>query len=205
LLLLPLYPQHSGTTTGTCIEAVQRELATWKLAPALRHIQSYHDHPGYVGALAASVRDQWARDNAAGHLLISFHGLPQRYVDAGDPYPEQCQVTARLLATALDLEPDRWSLCYQSRFGRGAWLEPATDRELRRLGRLGGDVDVLCPGFAADCLETLEEIAISGCELYRQAGGGRFRYLPALNDRPDHAAALANLVAENTDDWREPQ
>jgi ferrochelatase len=204
ILLLPLYPQHSGTTTGTCMDAVTAILRRSESPPELHHVNDYHSHPGYISALAASVREHRARDVRPGHLLISFHGLPQRYVDAGDPYPGQCTETARLLAAELALAPDAWSLAYQSRFGRGAWLEPATDHTLVELGRQGRDVDVICPGFAADCLETLEEISISGRELFERAGGGRFRYIPALNDRADHVATLAAIVRHQLAGWIEP-
>ena len=203
ILFLPLFPQRSGTTTGACLDSLERALAGTSPPPELRRVEDYHDHPSYIRALAASVCQLWSGGEPPGHLLISFHGLPQRYVDAGDDYPERCQATARLLAAELGLAPEAWSLTYQSRFGREAWLEPATDRTLLKLARSGREVDVICPGFAADCLETLEEIAITGRESYQANGGRRFRHVPALNDRPEHVAALADLVVERLAGWVE--
>jgi len=202
ILLLPLYPQYCSATTGSTLAAVFAEVASWRWMPELRTVASYHDHPGYLAALVASVREVWAVEGEPERLLISFHGIPRRAFLAGDPYFCHCQKTARLLAEALGLAEGRWAVAFQSRFGRQRWLEPSTDATLRRWGseRLAS-VDVLCPGFAADCLETLEEIAETNREIFHRAGGGRFRYLPALNDRADHIAALADLCLAHLHGW----
>ncbi len=202
IVVLPLYPQYSAATVGTTFDAVARTLLARRRVPELAFVADYHDHPGYVAALAASVRERWQADGEPDHLLVSFHGIPTRYATLGDPYPEQCRVTAELFAAALGLAADRWSLAYQSRFGREEWLGPATDAELARLGGLGcRTLDVICPGFAADCLETLEEIAITGREQFHAAGGSDLRYIPALNDRPDHVAALADVAGSRLRAW----
>ncbi len=204
LLVLPLYPQACGATTASTFDALARALAAWRRVPALRFVAGYHDHPGYLEALAASLRRHWAEHGRGERLLLSFHGMPERTRAAGDPYHRQCQETARLLAERLGLPPGSWQVAFQSRFGRGRWLEPATDRVLAAWGREGlGTVDVLCPGFAADCLETLEEIAVQGRETFRAAGGGELRYVPALNDRPEHLAFLAELAAKELQGWPE--
>lgn len=202
MLVLPLYPQYSAATTGSTFDAVGAELARWRNLPEVRGVRSYHDHPAYLRALAASVREAWAESGPPRKLLLSFHGIPQRYADAGDPYPSECRRTALLLAAELGLERRRWTLCFQSRFGRERWLTPYTDLALEALGRKGLDrVDVVCPGFAADCLETLEEIAVTDRELFEEAGGTGYRYIPALNDRPDHVEALADIVEEHLRGW----
>jgi ferrochelatase len=202
ILVLPLYPQYFAGTSGSTFDAVAAALVRWRRVPALRFVDDYHADEGYIGALAASIRDTWAREGEPDRLLMSFHGIPVRYARAGDPYPEQCQRTANLLAAALGLPYERWLLGYQSRFGREPWLEPYTDVTLRSWGAQGvRRVDVVCPGFAADCLETLEEIAILNRKFFLAAGGEQFRYLAALNDRPDHIAALADLVVRNLAGW----
>lgn len=202
ILVLPLYPQYSSATTGSTLATVFATLANWRWIPELRTVTSYHDHSGYLAALAASLRQVWESEGEPQRLLISFHGLPSRAVLAGDPYFCHCQKTARLLAEALGLAEGRWEVAFQSRFGRQKWLQPSTDATLRRWGseRLAA-VDVVCPGFAADCLETLEEIAETNREIFQRAGGGRFRYVPALNDRADHIAALADLCLTHVQGW----
>lgn len=206
LLLLPLYPQYSSATTGSTCAAVFADLSRWRWIPELRTVTSYHDHPGYLAALAASIREVWTAHGQPERLLISFHGIPQRASVAGDPYFCHCQKTARLLVDTLGLPPSRATVAFQSRLGRQRWLEPYTDVTLQRWGRDGlASVDVVCPGFAADCLETLEEIAETNREVFQHAGGGRFRYLPALNDRADHIAALAQLCWEHLQGWVVPR
>jgi ferrochelatase len=195
LIMLPMYPQYSGTTTAAVFDQVSRELQTLRAIPELHFIRDFHLDSAYVAALAASVREHWNRNQRGGHLLMSFHGIPERCVLRGDPYGDQCKATAAALAAALDLKADDWSLSFQSRFGKARWLEPATDATLVNLARASHpSLDVICPGFSVDCLETLEEIAIGGREIYQHAGGGEFRYIGALNARADHAAALAGLV-----------
>jgi ferrochelatase len=202
IVVLPLFPQYSSATTGSVFDAVTAELAAWRHVPEVRIVMSYHDDAGYIAAVAASVRAVWEAEGTPDRLLLSFHGLPQRYVAAGDPYVEQCRTTAALLTRALGWPEERTVLAYQSRFGRELWIEPATDATLERLARDGiGRVDVVCPGFATDCLETLEEIAITNRERFLAAGGGTFRYIPALNARPDHAVALGALVRRQLAGW----
>ncbi len=202
LVVLPLYPQYSATTTASALDAVFAELSTWRCVPELRTIPDYHDHPGYVGALAASLHDLWRDRGKPSRLLLSFHGLPERYIAAGDPYERQCRATAALLSERLDLDPDRVDLGFQSRFGREPWIGLETAKLLKDAGRAGTvGLDVMCPGFAADCLETLEEIAIAGRRTFTKAGGSGFRYVPALNRRPDHIAALAEIAIEKMAGW----
>jgi len=197
IVVLPLFPQCSGTTTGAVYHQVAAALHSWRELPALRLISDYHADEGYVRALADSVREHWQRQGGPAHLLLSFHGIPQRCIQRGDPYERHCQVTAQRLASELGLEADAWTLSFQSRFGKARWLAPATDRTLAQLpGRGVRALNVLCPGFAVDCLETLEEIAIGGREIFLHAGGERFEYVAALNARTDHAQALARLCLQ---------
>ena len=196
LLVLPLYPQYSATTTASTYDAVFKALAAERWMPDLRIVSRYHDHPRYIEALADSVRTARTRNGDDARLLFSFHGLPQRYCDAGDPYYEQCLQTARLVAERLEEPAQNWAIAFQSRVGREKWLQPYTESLLCEWAQAGvRKVDVLCPGFSADCLETLEEIAIRAAALFRSCGGEALHYIPALNDRPDHIAALADIVA----------
>ena len=202
ILLLPLYPQYFSGTTGSTFDAVTRALAAERWIPELRTVGHYETDAGYIEALSCSVREVWRKDGEPERLLLSFHGIPVRYARAGDPYPQQCMRTAELLSAELGLAPERWSASFQSRFGRERWLEPRTDATLRAWGRGGvRSVDVLCPGFAADCLETLEEIALLDRGFFLDAGGERFRYIPALNDRADHIHALAALAERHLQGW----
>jgi ferrochelatase len=202
VLVLPLYPQYFAGTTGSTFDAVAAVMMRWRRVPALRFIPDYHDDAATLAALADSVRAVWSRDGEPERLLLSFHGIPERYAAAGDPYADQCRRTAERLRAALGLDAERVVMAFQSRFGREAWLRPYTDDVLQEWARGGTKrVDVLCPGFAADCLETLEEIAHTYRDLFLRAGGERFRYLPALNDSPAHIAALAGLVERHTQGW----
>lgn len=202
LLVLPMYPQYSATTTAAVFDEVFRVLGRWRWVPEMRVIQHYPDNPGYIDALASSVREHWQREGRPDRLMMSFHGIPKRYLLAGDPYHCECHKTARVLAEKLELGDGEWMLTFQSRFGREEWLQPYTDFTLRDWGRGGiARVDVVCPGFSADCLETLEEIAGQDRELFIENGGQSLRYIPALNDRPDHIDALAGLVALHTRGW----
>lgn len=195
IAVLPLYPQYSASTSGSVHDAVMNEVLTWRRQPDLRLLQDYHVDAGWVTAVAASVRAHWATNGRGDRLLMSFHGLPQRFVDAGDPYATQCEASARAIAAELGLRDGDWALTFQSRFGREPWLTPATDATLLAWGKAkAGTVDVLCPGFAVDCLETLEEIAEQNAHAYVEAGGAALRYIPALNDAPAHVAALADLL-----------
>ena len=195
LLVLPLYPQYSGATTGSSFDAVAAVLKTWRRVPGFRMINSYHDDPGYIAALADSIRSHWAQHGKPERLLFSFHGLPKDYVLAGDPYADECRASARLTAQALEVGDEDWQIAFQSRFGPREWLQPYTDKLLQEWGAAGvGHVQVVCPGFAADCLETLEEIAIENRDFFLNAGGREFSYIPALNDNSRHIAALAEII-----------
>lgn len=204
LLVLPMYPQYSGSTTGSTFDAVSRELQQWRWVPELRFVGGYHDHDLYIDALARRVQRAWAEKQRGELLLMSFHGVPRRYLLKGDPYHCQCQATARLLAARLDLRDDQWKVVFQSRFGREPWLQPYCDETLAALPGQGvRRVDVVCPGFAVDCLETLEEIAMQNRELFEQAGGESFQYIPCLNDDPAHLELMLKLIQEHSRGWPE--
>jgi ferrochelatase len=205
VVTLPLYPQYAAVTTGSTFDAVAAELASWRWVPELRTVHSYHDEPAYVEALAASLRAAWTAAPPAEKLLFSFHGIPKRYFLAGDPYFCHCQKTARLVAERLGLPRERYEVTFQSLFGREEWLRPYTEDTMRALAASGvRSLDVICPGFSADCLETLEEIDGLNREIFLHAGGERYRYVPALNDRPDHLRLLADLLVRNLAGWIEP-
>lgn len=203
LLVLPLYPQYAAATVASTFDAVAAELRGWRWLPELRLITHYHDDPEYLDALATNIRAARA-EQAGERLLFSFHGLPRHTLAAGDPYYCQCRKTARLLAERLGLRADEWALSFQSRFGRAEWLQPYTSVLLADWAKAGvKSVDVACPGFAADCLETLEEIAHENRRIFLNAGGERYRYLPALNDAPDHIRLLVNLIGRHAAGWPE--
>jgi len=204
IIVLPLYPQYSGTTTASVFDKVTRTLSKRRWIPELRFINHYHDAAGYISALAASIRDHWALHGRGEKLLMSFHGVPKRMLLAGDPYHCQCQKSARLVAEALDLDDGEWQVSFQSRVGREEWLRPYTDDTLREWGRERvGLIDVICPGFAADCLETLEEIALQNAELFKSSGGGDLRYIPALNARDEHVSFLSRTIEQSVHGWPE--
>lgn len=202
ILVFPLYPQYSATTTASAFDRVTEVLRRWRLVPDIRFVHHYHDHPAYIHALAESVRAWRGEHGGADMLLMSFHGIPESYARKGDPYPEACRRTAGLLAEALGLDEGAWLLSFQSRFGPKAWLKPYTDRALRRLARKGvKSVQVICPGFSADGLETLEEIAIENRKAFLEAGGEDYQYIPCLNDAPAHIEALAAIAREQMAGW----
>lgn len=202
VLVLPAYPQYSGATTASTFDAVSNWAQRTRWVPEFRFIHQYHDDSAHIAALAASVRAHWQRDGRGEMLLMSFHGMPERTLKLGDPYHCQCQKTARLLADELRLSTNEWRISFQSRFGRAKWLGPATDATLKQLAAGGTKrVDVVCPGFAADCLETLEEIAQEGRETFLHAGGQAFHYIPCLNDSPAGMAALAELAKRHLSGW----
>lgn len=204
ILVLPLYPQYSATTTASTFDAIADVLKHWRWIPELRTINQYHDDPAYINALTNSIRDAWAQHGQPDKLLFSFHGIPKRNLLLGDPYHCQCQKTARLVAEQLGLKPDQWLLAFQSRFGKAEWLKPYTQQTLEEWGKGGvKNVHVVCPGFSADCLETLEEIDGENRHAYLKAGGERYHYIPALNDRADHVQSLASLVLRHTHGWIE--
>jgi protoporphyrin/coproporphyrin ferrochelatase len=202
LLVVPMYPQYSGATTASTYDAVFAELAGWRNLPELRLIKHFHDHDAYLAALAARIKSQWQREQTPDKLLISFHGMPRRTLELGDPYHCECLVTARKLAERLELSSEQYQVSFQSRFGKAQWLQPYTDASLQAMARSGAQrVDVVCPGFVADCLETLEEIAIEGQATFKAAGGKEFRYLPCLNDSPVWIEALGKIVLQHMAGW----
>jgi len=202
LLVLPMFPQYSATTTASIFDEVARILKSWRLLPQLRMPMHYHDNSAYIETLAMSIEASWQQNGRGQQLLMSFHGLPQRYHRAGDPYYCECMKTARLLADRLALEDSAWQALFQSRFGREPWLQPYFDKTLVKLPAAGvKSVDVVCPGFAADCLETLEEVAEHDRDLFLKAGGERYHYIPALNDQEGHVRMLAELVNNETKNW----
>jgi ferrochelatase len=204
LLVLPLYPQYSATTTASTFDAITAELSTWRWLPEVRFVNQYHDQQGYITALAESVRDHWSEQGESDRLLFSFHGIPREYFLNGDPYYCQCHKTARLTAETLGLAPARWQVAFQSRVGNKEWLRPYTDETLKAWGREEvGRVHVICPGFSADCLETLEEIAMENRDYFLAAGGNDFGYIPALNDGAAHIDMLAGLVNRHCAGWPE--
>lgn len=203
LIVLPLYPQYSGSTTASVFDRVTRQLQRWRWVPELRFIGHYHDDAGYIDALAGSVDQHW-RTHQRQHLLFSFHGIPRRYLLAGDPYHCQCLKTARLVAARLSLAQSDWSVSFQSQVGREEWLRPYTDERLLEFARGGPKrVTLVCPGFATDCLETLEEIAIRNRQLFVDAGGEAYDYVPALNADEPHAAVLSDVITRHAQGWPE--
>lgn len=195
IIVVPLFPQYCGASTGAVFDQVSAALRALRHVPALRFISSYHEQPEYIAALAASVRDHQRESGATRHLLMSFHGIPERFVALGDPYRVHCERTASLLAQELGLAADAWSVSFQSRFGRAQWLQPYTSEVLAAMPKRGIDsVSVICPGFAADCLETLEEIGMENRDVFLAAGGKQYSYVPALNARADHVAALRRVI-----------
>ncbi|MDH5325036.1 MAG: ferrochelatase [Gammaproteobacteria bacterium] len=202
VLVLPLYPQYSCSTTASTFDAVAAAVKNWRWVPELRMVNSYHDFPPYIEALANSIKESWGANGQAQMLLFSFHGTPMRFLETGDPYHCMCQTTARLVAERLGLVESRWQVTFQSIFGREKWLQPYTINTLETLAHSGvRSVDVVCPGFSADCLETLEEIQEENCHAFLNAGGKEFRYIPALNDRVDHVHALCSLIQMHTLGW----
>lgn len=202
ILILPLYPQYAASSTGTAIDAIAQHVARVRNQPALRTVKHFHDHPAYINALAANIRDYWQREGRPDLLVMSFHGLPRYTLDKGDPYHCECQKTGRLLVERLGLDKEQYRLTFQSRFGKAEWLTPYTDKTLEELGKAGiHRVDVVCPGFVADCLETLEEIAIEGRDGFLNAGGKSFHYIPALNESAAGIDALGNIALENLGGW----
>jgi len=204
LLVLPLYPQYSATTTASVFDAVYACVQRWRWQPELRLITDYFAEAGWAEAIAESVRRHWAQHGRGERLLMSFHGIPKRYLLAGDPYFCQCHASARLIAKELQLTDAEWTLSFQSRVGREEWLRPYTDEVIKTLPAAGvRRLDVVCPGFAADCLETLEEIAMQNAELFVAAGGETLRYVPALNSSTPHIQVLADLVKRHGSGWSE--
>ena len=204
LLVLPLYPQYSATTTASTFDAVAGVLKTWRWLPELCMVNHYHDDKNYINALADSIKAHWQQRGRGEKLLFSFHGIPKHYFEAGDPYHCECHKTARLVAEILGLDEGEWLVTFQSRFGPREWLQPYTGITLQKLAGKGiKNVNVICPGFPADCLETLEEINIQYRALFMACGGEEFNYIPALNDRAPHVDVLSSLISQHCQGWPE--
>lgn len=202
ILVLPLYPQYSGATTASVIDAVGSWAQRTRHVPELRFVNHFHDDAGYLDALALTVRNQWRQGGRPNKLVISFHGMPRRTLELGDPYHCECHKTARLLALRLGLAETDYVVTFQSRFGRAAWLQPYTEPTLRQLAKQGvAHVDVICPGFVGDCIETLEEIEMEGKQAFLSAGGKVFNYIPCLNNQATWIAALARIATEHLQGW----
>jgi protoporphyrin/coproporphyrin ferrochelatase len=202
LLVVPLYPQYAASSSASAMDAVFNALLKTRNIPELRIVRHFHDHPGYIAALATAVHDYWMRHGRPQKLVMSFHGVPRFTLDRGDPYHCECQKTARLFAQSLGLAPEQYQVAFQSRFGRAEWLKPYTVDVLTSLGKARTPrVDVICPGFVADCLETLEEIAMEGKAIFLNAGGGEFHYIPALNERNEWISALTQIVLDHLRGW----
>lgn len=205
ILVLPLYPQYAASTTATAFDAIADFFRQTRNIPELRLVKHFHDHPGYIAALAAGVRKHWDRHGQPDRLLMSFHGLPRFTLERGDPYHCECQKSARLLAEALGLAPEQYQLSFQSRFGRAEWLQPYTAATLAQWGKERlRRVDVVCPGFVADCLETLEEIGMEGKAEFLKAGGTEFHAIPCLNESDAWIKALAQIALEHLQGWNVP-
>ena len=202
ILIATAYPQYSGTTTASVFDAVALWALNTRQLPELRFINRYHDERGYIEALAKKIRTHWRHHGQSEQLVMSFHGVPERTRDLGDPYHCECQKTGRLLAEQLGLAKDRYRVTFQSRFGKAKWLEPYTEPTLIALAQAGTkSVDVVCPGFTSDCLETLEEIGMEAREAFLHAGGEQFQYIACLNDSPDWIRALADLTERHLQGW----
>ena len=206
IIVLPLYPQYSASTTATVFDVIATWSAKQRNVPGFRFLKHFYDHPAYIEALGNNIRAYWKQHGRPDKLLMSFHGLPRFTQARGDPYSRQCERTATLLADELELQPGQWQLTFQSRFGRAEWLQPYTAATLEQLGRQRMPrVDVVCPGFVADCLETLEEMALEGKAIFLQAGGREFHAIPCLNDREDWIAALGRIAEEQLSGWLSPK
>lgn len=202
ILVLPLYPQYSATTTAAVMDAVYKSQQQQRDIPEFRFVKSYCDHPTYIQALADSITNHWQQEGQPDKLLMSFHGIPKRYADSGDPYPDECHKTARSLAQALEIEDGQWAYTFQSRFGPAEWLKPYTDKTLESLpGKGVKHVDIISPAFTSDCLETLEELKIENRNLFLEAGGERYEYITALNADPLFIQCLAELTEQHTQGW----
>ena len=202
ILVLPLYPQYAASSTGSVFDAVARELSSWRNVPDIRFISSYNKEDLYIEALANSVKEYQKINGKPDFLLMSYHGIPKKYFDKGDNYPCQCCKTSFLLASKLDLKPEQYKMTFQSRLGVAEWMKDYTDETLKSLPAKGiKSVQVICPGFSADCLETIEEISGENKTYFMESGGESFDYIPALNDRKDHINFLTELLLKNSSDW----
>ena len=206
IIVLPLYPQYASATTGSVFDAVASELTSWRWVPELHFVNEYYSDSRYLDALAESIEKHWQDHGRNERLLMSFHGIPEEYFLAGDPYYCHCQATARELAARLSLDEQRWQITFQSRVGRQRWLQPYTDLTVEKFAREGvKSLDVVCPGFSADCLETLEEIAMQNAEIFQAHGGQQLNYIGALNDNDAHVNFLSSLIREHCQSWLQNQ
>jgi len=202
VLVVTAYPQYSATTTASVFDAVYQWAQSTRAIPELRFVNHYHDHADYIAALASSVQRHWKKNGKPDKLVMSFHGVPERTLHLGDPYHCECFKTARLLGERLGLSKDQYQVTFQSRLGRAKWLEPYTEPTLIAMGKAGVQrVDVICPGFTSDCLETLEEINMEAREAFLHAGGKEFHYIPCLNDDPEWITALCNVTQQHLQGW----
>jgi len=206
LVVLPLYPQYAGPTTGSTFDEVANDFVGRRWLPDFRFIAQYGDDQGYINAIAQSVREHWAQHGQADKLVFSYHGSPRRYLDNGDPYHCHCHKTTRLVAEQLGLPAERYLTTFQSRFGREEWLKPYTDETLKELPGTGvKSLQILCPGFSADCLETIEEIGMENRDYFLEAGGERYEYIPCLNASDAHIEVLSGLVIRELQGWEHPR
>jgi protoporphyrin/coproporphyrin ferrochelatase len=204
LLVVPLYPQYSATTTASIFDAVTSELQRWRWIPEIRFIQHFYQEADFIAALSGKIEKFRKEHGTAQKLLFSFHGIPKDYYQAGDPYPDECHATAKQVVNRLGLSDDQWQITFQSRFGAQEWVKPYTDETLKQWGADGvKSVQVVCPAFSTDCLETLEEIAVENRDYFLQSGGSEYTYIPALNDDPEFIAMLTKLVHKHTQGWAE--
>jgi ferrochelatase len=195
IIVIPLYPQYSGSTNGSTFDAVSRALSKQRWVPDLHFVSSYHHHESYIRSVGNSIKEHWNRQGRAEKLIMSFHGVPKKFIDNGDPYLAQCEDSAQRIASYLQLEKEEWMLVFQSRIGAQEWLKPYCDETLMTLPAQGiKSVDIVCPGFSADCLETLEEIQIENGNYFKSAGGEHYHYIPCLNDSAEHAALMADII-----------
>lgn len=204
VLVFPLYPQYSASTTASTFDAVAKEFMQQRWMPELRMINNYGADEGYINACATQIKNHWEAHSQSQKLIFSFHGLPKRNLELGDPYHCECHQTARLIAEKLNLQEPQWRLTFQSRFGKAEWMQPYTIKTMEELPGEGvKSIDVFCPGFSADCIETLEEISLENRDVFLAAGGESFSYIPALNSEAVHIEALANIIQQHTQGWPE--
>ena len=202
ILVFPLYPQYASSSTAASLDAIWKVLLKTRDVPAIRTIRNYHDHPAYIQALASSVQEHWATNGKPRKLVMSFHGVPKFHLLKGDPYHCECMKTGRLLAEALNLSKEEYQIAFQSRFGKQEWLKPYLASSLEDLGKAKTPrIDVICPGFSSDCLETLEEIAMEGKHIFQSNGGGEYHYIPCLNGREAWISAMCDIAMENLHGW----
>ena len=202
IIVLPLYPQYCAATTGSTFDAVSMELQQWRWVPSLRFIGSYFDQPLYIKALKNSIEEFWSKNEKPKKLIFSYHGIPKKYLDKGDPYHCFCRKTTRLVAESMNLPEDSYMTTFQSRFGPAEWLQPYTDETIESLAKNGTDhIHVISPAFSSDCLETIEELNEENREIFMENGGKKFGYIPCLNDRDDHILLLTSLLENELHGW----